>query len=135
MEKNGFESTIAKSIIKGMKTVDKLDGILDDIVDEVERESNSYKEIVTFDSCMNFYRESKAKLSNAASFILSVKANPDPKNENDKYVVTQGILDENNKPISLDGMSCRSRVIHTGKIDKKMIDNLGGQETRIFKVR
>lgn len=91
-------------------------------------------EIVTFKEVADYALEKKKKNSKIAAFVVSVKKNYDPKNENDKYIVIQGLLDKENKPISLNGKESESRIIHTKTIDKKFIDVLDGLETKIIRI-
>ena len=94
----------------------------------------TFKEIVTFQEIVEYAISEKKKNYQIASFIISVKKNYDPHNANDKYVVIQGLLDMNNKPITLNGKDSESRIIHTRTIDKKFIDVLNGSETKIIRL-
>lgn len=92
-----------------------------------------YKEIVTFDEIVQYAIEERKTNPQIEAFVVSVKKNFDPQNENDKFIIIQGLLDGNNKPISLDGKETDSRIIHTKTIDKKFLDMLNGAETRIIR--
>lgn len=93
-----------------------------------------YREVVTFDEIAQYALDAKKAKTEAAAFVVSVKKNYDPRNENDKLIIVQGLLDANNKPISLDGKESESRIIHTRTIDKKFLDVLNGAETKIIKL-
>ena len=93
-----------------------------------------YKEIVTFDEVVQYALNEKKNNSKIKAFVISVKKNYDPKNENDKLIIIQGLLDENNRPISADGKESESRIIHTGTIDKKLLDVLNGAETKMVRL-
>lgn len=93
-----------------------------------------YKEVVTFDEIVQYALEEQKKISKIRAFVVSVKKNYDPQNENDKFIIIQGLLDENNKPISLDGKETESRIIHTRTIDKKFLDVLNGTESKMVRL-
>lgn len=92
-----------------------------------------YNEIVTFDEIVQYALDAKKVNPKIAAFIVSVKKNYDPQNENDKFIIIQGLLDKKNKPISFDGQESESRIIHTKTIDKKFLYVLDGAETKIIK--
>ncbi|MCM1251675.1 MAG: hypothetical protein NC321_02555 [Clostridium sp.] len=93
-----------------------------------------YKEIVTFDEIVQYALVRKKSNSRIKAFVVSVKKNYDPQNGNDKLIIVQGLLDEDNKPISLDGKESESRIIHTRTIDKNFIDVLNGAESKIVRL-
>lgn len=93
-----------------------------------------YKDIVTFDEIVKYALDVKKVNPKVASFVVSVKKNYDPQNENDKLVIVQGLLDEKNKPISSDGEEAESHIIHTRTIDKKFLSVLNGEEIKIIKL-
>lgn len=99
------------------------------------RYQEGFLPMVTLDDCIRYYREESAKLQgiNAAGFILSVKKNLDPRNENDNYIVVQGLVDERNKPVMAGGESV-SRILHTKTIDNALIKVLNGGESCIFHI-
>lgn len=107
-----------------------LDDFADAVADVMHRKG--FKEMVTFKEIADYAIEEKKKNPKISAFVISVKRNYDPKNENDKYIIIQGFLDENRKPITLDGRESESRIIHTKTIDKKFVDVLNGLETRII---
>ena len=92
-----------------------------------------YKEIVTFDEIVQYAIEERKVNPQIGAFVVSVKKNFDPQNENDKLIIIQGMLDGNSKPLSLDGKESESRIIHTRTIDKKFLDMLNGADTRIIR--
>lgn len=94
----------------------------------------NYKEIVSFEEIAKYAIEEKKKNSKIAAFIISVKKNYDPKTENDEYIIIQGLLDKNNRPIVLNGKDSESRIIHTKTIDKKFLEVLNGSETKIVRI-
>lgn len=108
-----------------------LEDIAEGIAEALHRKG--YKEIVTFDELAQYAIDAKKVNSEIIAFVISVKKNYDPQNENDKFVIVQGLLGENNKPISLDGKESESRIIHTKTIDKKLLDVLNGAEAKIIK--
>jgi hypothetical protein len=109
---------------------------IDDFTDAVAEMlyRKGYREIVTFDEIAQYAIDAKKTNSKVAAFVVSVKKNYDPRNENDKLVIVQGLLDAENKPISLDGKESESRIIHTRTIDKKFLNVLNGAETKIIKL-
>ena len=122
--------------MKDDKKIDISSMSLDDFTDAVAEvmHRKSYKEMVTFKEVADYAIDEKKKNSSISAFVISVKKNYDPQNENDKYIIVQGFLDKNKKPISFDGRESESRIIHTRTIDKKFIDVLNGAETRIIKL-
>lgn len=92
-----------------------------------------YKEIVTFDEIVQYAIEERKVNPQIGAFVVSVKKNFDPQNENDKLIIIQGMLDGNSKPLFLDGKESESRIIHTRTIDKKFLDMLNGADTRIIR--
>ena len=95
---------------------------------------SGYKEIITFDEITQYALDMKKNNPKVVAFVVSVKKNYDPKNENDKLIIIQGLLDAENKPISLNGKESESRIIHTRTIDKKFLNILNGSETKIIKL-
>lgn len=93
-----------------------------------------YKEIVTFDEIVRIALEEKKRNTYISAFVVSVKKNYDPRNENDKLIIVQGFLDAKNNPITLDGKESESRIIHARTIDKKFMNILNGAETKIIKL-
>ena len=104
-----------------------------DVVSEVICVKN-FKEIVTFEEIYRYAYEQKKVNPVVAAFIVSVKKNYDPKNDRDRLIVVQGLLDSEKKPISLNGKESESRIIHTGNIDKRFIDILNGSDTTIVMI-
>ena len=94
-----------------------------------------FLQVLTLKDCIHFYKEEAKKLKGtvAAGFILSVRKNLDPRNENDCFVAVQGLIDEQNKPITVNGESV-SRIIHTRTIDDALIQALNNTESVIFRV-
>lgn len=93
-----------------------------------------FLEVVTLKDCVQYYKEEAGKLRGAAAgFILSVRKNPDSRNENDNYIVVQGLVDKRNKPVTVNGESV-SRIMHTRTIDDALIKALNGKESGIFRV-
>ena len=91
-----------------------------------------FTEIVTFDDCLRYFAKQQRQFPQICAFVLSVEKSMNPQNDNDKLVVIQGLLDNDYKAITLDGTTGLSRIIHTKTIDKKMIDFLAGESTKIY---
>ena len=109
-----------------------IDDLTDAIAEVIHRKG--YKEVVSFDEIVQYALERKENNPKVAAFVVSVKKNYDPQNENDKLVIVQGLLDINDRPISQEGKESESRIIHTRTIDKKFIDVLNGAETKIVRL-
>ena len=94
-----------------------------------------FLQVVTLKDCIRYYKEEAGKIQGAAAagFVLSVKKNLDPRNENDNDIVVQGLVDGQNKPITVNGESI-SRIMHTRTIDDALIKALNGKESGIFRV-
>lgn len=109
---------------------------LNDLVDMVaEKEyQNAFLPVVYLKDCVQYFKEESRRLSGLclpAGFVISVKKNYDPRNENDLFIVVQGLVDASRKPIVCNGESV-SRVMHTRTIDSALIQALGGKETGVF---
>ena len=111
----------------------ELSGLTDALAEQ--RYQRGFLQVVTLKDCIRYYKEEAGKLQGAsvAGFVLSVKKNLDPRNENDNYIVVQGLVDAQNKPITVNGESI-SRIMHTRTIDDALIKALNGKESSIFKV-
>lgn len=108
-----------------------LSGIVDALAER--RYQLGFLEVVTLHDCIRYCREQAGKFQgvNIAGFVLSVRKNLDPRNENDNYIVVQGLLNEQNKSITVNGESL-SRVMHARTIDDDLIKALNGKETMIL---
>lgn len=93
-----------------------------------------YRDIVSFDEILQYAYDEQKKYAQIEAFVISVKKNYDPQNENDQFIIIQALLAGDNQPISFDGEEAESRMIHTRTIDKKFLDMLDGAETKIFKL-
>lgn len=104
--------------------------------DEIEAENfeKSCLPVVTFDYCVQWAMEMKKEYPQSVRFLISVKENPDPRNENDNLCVIVAMLDENNKAITIDGEKGISTIFHGKTIDKKLIDSLNGKQLIIGKL-
>ena len=91
-----------------------------------------FSEIVTFDDCLEYFEKSKKQYPQIYAFVLSVEKNQKPKNLNDELIIVQGLVDKDYQAISFDGTTCLSRILHARTIDKKMIDFLAGDTTKIY---
>ena len=94
-----------------------------------------FLQVVTLKDCISYYQEESKKFQGEpiSGFILSVRKNPDPRNENDNFVIVQGLIDKDNKPIVVNGESV-SRIMHARTIDDALIKALKGKESGIFRV-
>lgn len=121
----------AHSSLRGF--VSELSSLADALAEH--RYQCGFLQTVTLKDCIHYYKEEAGKLPDAsvAGFVLSVRKNLDPRNENDNYVVVQGLVDGQNKPITVNGESV-SRIMHTRTIDDALIKALNGKESGIFQV-
>lgn len=110
-------------------------GLLSEIADAIaeQKYQRGFLQAVTLKDCIRYYREEagKPECAFAAGFVLSVRKNFDPRNENDNYIVVQGLVDHQSKPITANGETV-SRVIHTRTIDDALIKALNGEESVIL---
>lgn len=111
----------------------ELSGFVDALAEQ--QYQRGFLQDVTLRDCIRYYKEEAGKLQGVlvAGFILSVRKNLDPRNENDNYIVVQGLVDAQNKPITVKGESV-SRIMHTRTIDDALIRAMNGKESGIFKV-
>lgn len=116
---------------------DAVDSYAEKRADEIE--ANNFKKnclpIVTFDYCQKWAFDMKKDYPQSAGFIIAVKENPDPRNENDKICVIVGMIDAQNKSISIDGVKSISTIFHGKTVDRKMLDYLNGKESMIVKFK
>lgn len=121
----------------GDRIVNRIAGELSILADAMAEQQyqRGFLQVLTLKDCIHFYKEEAKKLKGtvAAGFILSVRKNLDPRNENDCFVAVQGLIDEQNKPITVNGESV-SRIIHTRTIDDALIQALNNTESVIFRV-
>lgn len=110
-----------------------LSGIADALAEQ--QYQRGFLQVVTLEECIDYYKKEASKIRGAvaAGFVLSVRKNLDPRNENDNYVVVQGLVDGQNKPITVNGESV-SRIMHTRTIDDALIKALNGKKSGIFRV-
>lgn len=123
---DGSASSSARSIMS------ELSGIVDALAEQ--RYQRGFLPVVTLADCVRYYREESGKLQGIAvsGFVLSVRKNLDPRNENDNYIVVQGLVDGQNKPIAVNGESI-SRIMHARTIDDALIKALNGKESCIVR--
>ncbi len=94
----------------------------------------SYLPILTLKECIQYFKDESQKIAStvvAEGFVLSIKKNYDPRNENDRFIVIQALLNANQKPIVVNGETV-SRTLHTKTIDEALIRAMDGNETRVF---
>lgn len=94
----------------------------------------SYLPILTLKECIQYFKDESQKIASTAvaeGFVLSIKKNYDPRNENDRFIVIQALLNANQKPIVVNGETV-SRTLHTKTIDEALIRAMDGNETRVF---
>ncbi len=110
----------------------ELSGVIDALAEQ--RYQHGFLQVVTLEDCIRYCKEESGKLQgvSVAGFVLSVRKNLDPRNENDNYIVVQGLVDAQNKPITVNGESV-SRIMHTRTIDDALIKALNSKESRIIK--
>ncbi|MDE5763732.1 MAG: hypothetical protein K2I00_02055 [Ruminococcus sp.] len=101
---------------------------------EIDEKTNCMP-VVSFDRCYKWALDRKKEFPQSAGFIIAVNENCDPKNENDRIFVTIGMLDEQNKVITMDGVNGISTVLHCGSVDSKLVDYLNGDNSKIFKLK
>ena len=113
-----------------------LRGFISELTDALaeHRYQCGFLQLVTLKDCIRYYKEEAEKLRSTAvaGFVLSVKKNPDPRNENDNYIVVQGLVNKQNEPITVNGESVTG-IMHTRTIDDALIKALNGKESGIFR--
>ena len=109
--------------IHGKSVVNKAASFLDLIAEGIAE--------VTFKECVAFFKESKGQYPDVEGFILSVQKNFDPRNENDALIIVQSLLNGQGRPVSADGETAVSRVLHTRTIDADLARFLDGADKKI----
>ena len=111
----------------------KVDDVLDAIAEVIIQKD--YKEVYTFDECINFYKTCKRAYPSVSGFVLSVKKNYEPKNNNDNLIIIQAMIDSQEKPVKDNLGEGLSKIEHARTIDKKLLTWLEGKETKIMQVK
>lgn len=119
--------------IHGKSVVNKAASFLDLIAEGIAevKYAQNFKEQVTFKECVAFCKESKGQYPEVEGFILSVQKNFDPRNENDALIIVQSLLNGQGRPVSADGETAVSRVLHTRTIDADLAKFLDGADKKI----
>ena len=70
----------------------------------IEQETYSKKcvPLIKLQSCLEWAKKWQQKFPQSKGFLISVKKNPLPKNENDILIITLAMLDEQNQPVHYD---------------------------------
>ncbi|MBO4897681.1 MAG: hypothetical protein J5590_05230 [Clostridia bacterium] len=108
----------------------KLDDVIDAIAEAIKQKE--YKEVYTYDECISFYKTCESAHPLVSGFVLSVKKNYEPKNDNDKLIIIQGMIDSQKKPVKDNNGESLSKIEHAGTIDKELLTWLDGKETKIM---
>lgn len=105
------------------------DRILDEYIDDIEKKNfdKNCLPVISFDRCHKWALDMKKQYPQSAGFVIAVKDNPDPRNENDRICVIIGMIDANSKVITIDGQHGISTIIHGKTIDEKFLDTLNGK--------
>ncbi len=111
----------------------KLDDVIDAIAEVIKQKD--YKEIYTFDECVNFYKMCERAYPSVSGFVLSVKKNYEPKNNNDNLIIIQAMIDSQKRPVKDNLGESLSKIEHARTIDKKLLTWLEGKETKIMQVK
>lgn len=112
-----------------------VDALAEGVAKRIETESfdKNCLPVITFDACTKWASDMKKEYPQADGFLVSVKENPDPRNENDKICVVIAICDAQHKAISPDGEKAISTVMHGKTIDEKFLDTLNGRQAMVCK--
>lgn len=111
----------------------KFDDVIDAIAEVIKQKD--YKDIYTYDECINFYKMCESAYPTVSGFVVSVKKNYEPKNDNDKLIIIQAMIDSMRRPVKdADGESL-SKIEHARTIDKKLLAFLEGKETKIKQMK
>lgn len=119
-----------------MKFTKKIKRTISDVLEELDDVvfgKDDDNEMIFFDEIVNWAKEKRKEYPEAVAFLIAVKDNPNCRNDKDKLLITQGLLDINNKPISLYGREPVGRILYTKTIDEKLINALNGEENVIVK--
>jgi len=101
-------------------------------VKAIYKECEEIREIFKMDEAIMFLKDSKKQYPQLTKFVLSVKPNPESKGTTDKFIITQVLLDDWDKPVTFSDNTCLSQIISSGSIDNAMIAFLDGSETKIY---
>lgn len=127
---NSIEKTIANAYLALDKITEKIaDGIV------CSMEEKLYEDVFSFDSCISFCNENMKRFPVIVGFVLSVKRVNTSAKGDTRYIITQGLIDRNDRPVTSDGKNPICRIIHARDVDEKTINYLNGDEIRMFTVK
>lgn len=122
-----------------MGLLGELDRFTDNLAEKVAEcwEQETYQKnclpVVKFDDCVSWAKRMRELFQQSAGFIINVKNNSVPKNENDLIVVTVAMLDINQQPVAYDNDSGVSTCMHGKTIDEKLLNVLNGTNSIMLK--
>lgn len=107
------------------------DNLTEKVADYLEQETyqKNFLPVVRLDDCVAWAKRMRESFQQSAGFIINVKNNPAPKNENDLIIVTVAMLDTNRQPVIYDNNNGVSTLMHGKTIDEKLLNMLNGTDS------
>lgn len=111
------------------------DNLTEKVADFLEQETyqKNCLPVVRLDDCVAWAKRMRESFQQSAGFIINVKNNPAPKNENDLIIVTVAMLDTNRQPVIYDNNNGVSTLMHGKTIDEKLMNMLNGTDSIMLK--
>ena len=111
------------------------DNLTEKVADCLEQETyqKNCLPVVRLDDCVAWAKRMRELFQQSAGFIINVKNNPVPKNENDLIIVTVAMLDANRQPVIYDNNNGVSTLMHGRTIDEKLLNMLNGTDSIMLK--
>lgn len=111
------------------------DNLTEKVADYLEQETyqKNCLPVVRLDDCVAWAKRMRESFQQSAGFIINVKNNPAPKNENDLIIVTVAMLDTNRQPVICDNNNSASTLMHGKTIDEKLMNMLNGTDSIMLK--
>ncbi len=111
------------------------DNLTEKVADYLEQETyqKNCLPVVRLDDCVAWAKRMRELFQQSAGFIINVKNNPAPKNENDLIIVTVAMLDTNRQPVIYDNNNSASTLMHGKTIDEKLMNMLNGTDSIMLK--
>ena len=112
------------------KKLSFVDALANNIADKIASciIKEEHEEVINLDFCVALIKQEYLQYPQIKYFVLSVKQNEEPEDENDNFIVTIRFLNEQRRAFIVDG-SVDEYVLHTGKIDSSITDFMDGKET------
>ncbi len=115
-----------------MGIFDELGAVVNQLTEQ-DTFPQKYLSVITLKSCLNWVKEMRTKFPQSMGFLISIKDNPSPRNENDVLILTLAMVDGQNQPVHYDASNGVSTLVHGKTVDADMLNLLDGNDSMICK--